>query len=372
MKKILLVYRVFSDDEGTKGVHRKMLEQGRCLERMGAKVDMINVNSRGIQKDGKLVVIKSMQSNWSRNYFILFSFFKEIKKIEGLKEYDVIYFRYAPLSLGLLGLLKHLKDINAAVKIFIELPTYPFIEEYHGLKKLLVNLVGYRHKHFKKYVTNIVSVGNHYNIWGIPVVQIKNAIDPESYKMRSHVHVDNVLRLVMVSTFWSWHGIDRLVNGMIHYLSDKSAKYKVYLTLVGDGPDLSHITKLAEHPAVKENIFFFPPSYGGELNQLFDQADIAIGTLAVDRLNMTDCSALKHREYGARGIPFVYAGSDMSFNEKDFALKLPLKEAPVDFVQIESFFDKIKNQPIEFSPEAIKNKVKSDLSWETQLQFLLK
>lgn len=372
MKKILLIYRVFADEESTKGVHRKMLEQGRSLERMGAKVDMINLHSRGLQKDGKLIIVKPLLTAFSRSSYLLFSFFKGLKKLEGLSEYDVIYIRYAPLSLGLLGFMKHIKDNNANTKIYIELPTYPFIDEYQGFKKILVKLIGYRHKYFKKYVSHIVSVGNQNSIWDIPVINIKNAIDPESYKLRNHINVEGVMRLVMVSTFWSWHGIDRLVNGMINYLSSKNNKYEVYLTLVGDGPDLINITKLAEHPAVKDNIFFFPPSFGGELNQLFDQADLAIGTLAVDRLNMTDCSALKHREYGARGIPFVFAGSDISFNEKDFALKLPLKEAPIDFEAIESFFDKIKNQPKEYSPESIKNKVKSDLSWETQLGFLIK
>ncbi len=370
MKKVLIVYKIYSDEESTKGILRKMLEQARSLERLGAAVDMVNLHSKGIQVDGKLFVLKSLYSPGSRRSFELFDFFAQLKNLPHLDKYNVIYIRYSPTSLGLLGFLKYIKKINPSCKIFLELATYPYINEYKGFKKLAAQIISYRHKYLKKYVHRIITVGNESNIWGIPVVSIKNAIDPESYKLKNSVHVPGVIRLVLVSTFWHWHGIDRLVKGMITYLSTQP-KYTVYLTLVGEGAELSNIRELAEHPSVKENIFFFPSAYGGELNQFFDQADIAIGTLAVDRIQLTECSALKHREYGARGIPFVYAGSDKSFDDKDFVLSLPLAEKEVDFKEIEKFYEKLNANPAQFTPTAIKDKVNKDLSWEAQLGFLL-
>jgi glycosyltransferase involved in cell wall biosynthesis len=372
MKKILIVYKVFSDDEGTKGVHRKMLEQGRSLERLGAKVDMVNLHSKGLQLDGKLIAIKNLTTKSSRNFFTLFDFYSSLKKIDGVTSYDIYYIRYSPLTFGFMSFLKYIKKNNPSAKIYIELPTYPFIAEYQGLKKILVQMIAQRQKHLKKYVTNILSVGSESNIWGIPVVSIKNAIDPESYKLRNPVKVQGVIRLVMVSTFWNWHGVDRLVNGLINYMSSSDKKYNVYLTLIGEGPELNKIVALAEHGSVKDNVFFYSSTYGGELNQFFDQADIAIGTLAVDRINLEDCSALKHREYGARGIPFVYAGSDLSFNEKDFVLRLPLKEGPVDFSMIEKFYEMLNARSDHYTPQAIKSRVSEDLSWESQLKFLVK
>jgi glycosyltransferase involved in cell wall biosynthesis len=371
MKKILLIYKVFSDDEATKGVYRKMLEQGRSLERLGAKVDMVNVHSKGLQLDGKLVSFNNLTAKTSRNFFTLFNFYSSLKKMEGITAYSTYYIRYSPLTFGFLSFLKYIKKNNPDAKIYIELPTYPFIGEYHGIKKILVQMIGQRQKQLKKYVTNILSVGSDTNIWGIPVVSIKNAIDPESYKLRNAVKVDGVIRLVMVSTFWNWHGIDRMVNGLITYLSKKDKKYNVYLSLIGQGPELNNIIGLSEHPSVKDNIFFYTSAYGGELNQFFDQADIAIGTLAVDRINLEDCSALKHREYGARGIPFVYAGSDISFNSKDFILRLPLKETEIDFKLIEEFYEKLNKNAEHYSPQAIKSRVSEDLSWESQLKFLV-
>ena len=66
---------------------------------------------------------------------------------------------------------------------------------------------------------------------------------------------------------------------------------------------------MAEHPAVKENIFFF--SAWTEVNSIsFDRVDIAIGTLAVDPSNLTECSALKHRGIWCQGIPLFMLESD--------------------------------------------------------------
>ncbi|HRG65929.1 MAG TPA: hypothetical protein PLV12_08990 [Saprospiraceae bacterium] len=370
MKKVLIVYKIYSDEESTKGILRKMLEQARSLERLGASVDMVNLHSKGVQVDGKLFVLKSLHTPGARHRFEMFDFFANLKTLPKLETYDVVYIRYSPLALGLLGLLKHLKKINPKVKIFLDLATYPYIHEYKGLKKLVAQVISYRHKYLKKFIHRIITVGSDSNIWGIPVVAIKNAIDPESYKLKNSVSVPGVIRLILVSTFWHWHGIDRLINGLIHYMAN-NPKYTVYLTLIGEGAELSKIRELADHPTVKENIFFFPSAYGGELNQFFDQADIAIGTLAVDRINLTECSALKHREYGARGIPFVYAGSDKSFDDKDFVLSLPLAEKDVDFTLIEKFYERLTAQPAQFTPTAIKERVNKDLSWESQLGFIL-
>lgn len=372
MNKILLVYRIFSDNETTKGIYRKMLEQARCLERMGATVDMIGLHTKGVQLDGKLIIVKNLEPGFGRQKFLFNGFYSSLKSIPNLESYNSVYIRFSPLSFGLVGFMKHLKKIRPSVKIYLELATYPFIKEYSGFKKLFVNIAGLNYSKYKKYVTNIVAVSNDRIIWDIPVINIKNGIDTKSYKLRSSVSVPDVIRLVMVSTFWNWHGIDRLVNGMIEYQSKQNKKYTIYLTLVGEGPELGNIIKLAEHPAVKDNIFFFPPTYGGELNQYFDQADIAIGTLAVDRLNFTECSALKHREYGARGIPFIYAGKDVTFDDDDFTLSLPLKEGPIDFNDIELFFEKIKSNPSKFTPDVISEKVRNEIGWESQLQFLIK
>jgi hypothetical protein len=371
MKRVLLIYNIFSDDESFKGVFKKMLEQNRSLSRMGATVDMINLHSKGIQSDGRLIMAKDLYKPSSRDSFQIYDFYKEIKNIDNLGDYEVFYIRYSPYTLGLLSLLKHLKKIKPNCKIYLDLPLYPFANEYHGMKKLMMQLVSYRLKKLKNYVDNIVSSSDRKEIWGIPVVHIKNAIDPESYKLRKAHRVDKVIRLIMTTTYWDWQGVDRLVQGMISYHKRQDKAYTFYLTLVGEGPELSNITAIAEDAAVREHIFFYTTPSSAEVNQFFDQADIAIGTLAVDRQNKEECPALIHREYGARGIPFIYAGKDNSFDGKDFVLNVPLQEGETSFDHIVDFYETLSESPAIFTPESIREQVRQDLSWQSQLGFLI-
>jgi len=74
MKKVLIVYKIYSDEESTKGILRKMLEQARSLERLGASVDMVNLHSKGVQVDGKLFVLKSLHTPGARHRFEMFDF----------------------------------------------------------------------------------------------------------------------------------------------------------------------------------------------------------------------------------------------------------------------------------------------------------
>ncbi len=373
MKKVLIIYKVFSDDETSKGIHRKMLEQARSLERLGAQVDMINLHSKGIQLDGKLVVLKNLLKPSAKNNFTLFDFYNSIRKLDNLTSYDVYYIRYSPLTFYFLSFLKFLKKNNPQAKIFLEVPTYPYMAEYTGIKKMLAQFIGSRrHGKLKKYIDGIVSPSTHDTIWGIPVTNIKNAVDVESYKLRNAVDVPGVMRFIMVCTFYNWHGVDRFINGLINYKKNGQGKYNVYVTLIGEGPELKNIQQLSEDPVIKDNVFFYPSTYGGELNQFFDQADIAIGTLATDRINLEDCSALKHREYGARGIPFIYAGKDVSFDNKDFILQLPLKEQAVDFNEVEKFYEQVQSRKDHYTSSEIRSRVAKDLSWEVQLGFILK
>ena len=53
---------------------------------------------------------------------------------------------------------------------------------------------------------------------------------------------------------------------------------------------------------------------GKELDELFDLADFAIGSLARHRSHIDKIKTLKNREYAARGIPFIYSETDEDFD----------------------------------------------------------
>ncbi|GGA33428.1 hypothetical protein [Paenibacillus physcomitrellae] len=72
------------------------------------------------------------------------------------------------------------------------------------------------------------------------------------------------------------------------------------------------------------NLFFHGKMTRSAYQHLLDQADIAVGTLALYRKNMTEASPLKVREYLANGLPVIIAYEDTDFPaEVPFLLRLP-------------------------------------------------
>ncbi|WP_151208781.1 glycosyltransferase family 4 protein [Paenibacillus yonginensis] len=73
-----------------------------------------------------------------------------------------------------------------------------------------------------------------------------------------------------------------------------------------------------------QNLFFHGKMTRSAYQPLLDQADIAVGTLALYRKHMTEASPLKVREYLANGLPVIMAYEDTDFPaEVPFLLKLP-------------------------------------------------
>ncbi|WP_018751654.1 glycosyltransferase [Paenibacillus sanguinis] len=71
-------------------------------------------------------------------------------------------------------------------------------------------------------------------------------------------------------------------------------------------------------PEVPVNLFFHGILTRLEYQPLLDQADLAIGTLALYRKGMEEASPLKVREYLANGLPVIAA-----YKETDFPLSVP-------------------------------------------------
>lgn len=104
-----------------------------------------------------------------------------------------------------------------------------------------------------------------------------------------------------------WHGFDRVIAGMANYYRTHTDThdYKVYLNIVGFGvPELvdSYKKDVAKHQ-LEKYIIFHSALYGKELDAVFEQSDMGIGSLARHRSGIDKIKTLKNREYAARGIP---------------------------------------------------------------------
>ncbi|MFD1175580.1 glycosyltransferase [Paenibacillus puldeungensis] len=123
--------------------------------------------------------------------------------------------------------------------------------------------------------------------------------------------VESSVRFVFIgSAGQTWHGVDQIAE---------LAAVKPDWGFDVIGMDRSELAQ-----PVPDNMHFHGKLLRSRYQPLLDQADIAIGTLALYRKGMEEASPLKVREYLANGLPVITAYRETDFSEPvPFVLQLP-------------------------------------------------
>ncbi len=262
-----------------------------------------------------------------------------------------VYIRYQRSDYQFIRFLKKTKRKNKNIKIIVEIPTYPYDKEkVHWLRKLRDVL--YR-KQMKAYVDRIAILVECESVFGIPVIKIMNGIDLEKITIRDSAGLcekdeGKIIRFCMVAHFEPWHGIDRFLKGMADYYKN-GGKTIVELHLAGDGLEMPNIRKTISAYSLEKYVVLHGEMNGKELNQLYNNCDMAICSLGSHRKDIFLSSELKSREYLAKGIPFVYSGVIDVFGVSgiDFAYQCPADESPVEIEKVLSFYkDLLKREDV--------------------------
>lgn len=199
----------------------------------------------------------------------------------------------------------------------------------------------------------------------IPYLTLGNGINISLYSTRSTPEYNNKLHVLIVANTHAWHGIDRFIRGMHAYFGDKT----LYLDIVGDGPELPNLKSLTSELHLDGRVIFHGFKSGADLDAMFDQCHIAIGSLAGFRVNLNELSSLKSREYCARGIPFLMASNDADFTENwEYIQMVPATEDPIDMNTVISFADRVMADPDH--PQKMHEYAKDHLDWLAKMKVL--
>jgi hypothetical protein len=187
---------------------------------------------------------------------------------------------------------------------------------------------------------------------------VGNGIDVKSLKLIKNWPnwISKELRLVMVASLQTWHGVDRLIDGLNIYYNNSinDAYFNITITIIGDGDIKSVLINKVED--FKLNDFFCFPGYlkGEELDKIFENAHIGISALGSYRKKLYSSSTLKVREYVARGLPFVLAEDDIDFPlGTSFVYRVPNDPTPINFFELIEWYDKFRNET--FKPNNIRD-----------------
>lgn len=258
---------------------------------------------------------------------------------------------------------------KTGIKVVMEIPTYPYDKEYNSFQERIPLFIDqcFR-KILAKQLCYIVTFSDYQTIFGRPTIRISNGIDFNHIPLKCHINdTSHELHLIGVAEIHYWHGFDRLVMGLVNYYKSQPS-YKVYFHIAGwffREREKNAILPIIKQYGLEKYIILHGARHGKELDDLFEQADMAIGSLARHRSGITHIKTLKNREYAARGLSFIYSEIDSDFEDKPYILKAKADESPIDIPTILKFY---KNQAL--SPAQIRESV-LPLSWKNQMRKVL-
>lgn len=281
----------------------------------------------------------------------------------------ILYFRRLAPSIKLFLKFYHLKK-NRELKIIMEIPTYPFSGEQNysqAFTKRISNWIGEKLIHFV--IDRIVIVGSNEKIetiYNVPVIHANNGISFEDISISHNEKKNDQLDLIAVSSCFFWHGYDRLIRGMEDYYN-RAYEKEINFHIVGEGDCLEEYKEMAEQAGLLDkHIFFYGKLEGKELDDVYDVANMAVDCLACHRKNVFYVSALKVREYAAKGLPFVTANKVDVCNEvtQEYILELPPDETNIDLDRIVAFYEEISKKSSNLT-QLIRETFRPYCEWDT-------
>ncbi|MCP9765345.1 glycosyltransferase family 1 protein [Lacihabitans soyangensis] len=349
------------------GIKNKVFAQAKAFNNLGLATDVLYFENKTIKIEGKNQNIQSFCK--SKIDFLKFLYFGYLSAID-VKKYDFVYIRHFLTNPLFLWMLKSIKKQNPSIKIYMELPTYPYKYQNNKLSfslRIQQKIDEVCTPFFKKYIDQIVTISLHDTIFDIPTIKTDNGIDVEKFGPIKPQHAeDGILNLLGLANVQSWHGFDRLIAGISNYVITNPLK-KVILHVVGNGDVLEDLKKQTKDNNLSDYVKFHGFLSGNELIEMFAKCQMGVGVLGLHRVNLSHASALKAREFASRGLPFMASHDDFGFPDGyPFILKLPASDEAIDVNLIVNFVEKLKEFPnyhLVMNKYAIEN-----FTWESKLK----
>ncbi len=372
-QKILLYARINSNDPVNIGVIKKYRGMLNGFRTLGFQADLVWLGEKGLLFNEEVYhafrLNDSMES--CRNIFFNFILFDwHVAQKINFTDYDIFWVRFPLCHPAFIMLLREAKLQNPLLKIWLEVPTFPYnLEHRSTLRNLQFRIDHYLQQKLKKYVDRVIHYGNFSELFGIPAVGIRNGVNVAEFPVSSAIPKKGLIRLLAVGNWNYWHGLDRLIRGLEIYYQKGPVNTEINLTIIGGGRKIEVYKRLVIEGNLINIVKFERALEGYELNQHFDKTDIAIGCLGSFRKEVVLDSSLKNRHYCSRGIPFILSTTDMDFPANlPWILYVEENESPVSIQNLIDFYNRnnlnpdLKKQMRKYAAE--------NLDWSIKLESI--
>ncbi len=268
---------------------------------------------------------------------------------EDFKDDSFMYVRQPRfISKQMIRFLEQVKRINSDCKIILELPNYPYDQE---MKIPLLYPAYLKDKRARKKLSTVIDriavikKTSPEEIFGVPRLLFVNGIDFQRIRA-THVVSD----ISQINIFFAAYtvkgdlryGTDRLLEGLAQYYQNGGQRDVQAHFAIGGG-EASSIERQIKNLNLESKVHFYGEVPWYKLDDITDKCTIAMAPLGLHRIGATTTSALKTREYLAKGIPFFFSGGVDVFEDhvEDFCLEIPADDSPVDIEELIKFHDSL-------------------------------
>ncbi|MNO16708.1 hypothetical protein D3C76_63950 [compost metagenome] len=303
-----IAYLIHWNEGPESGVYKKVVSQITEWTRLGHEVGMFLFTMHDTQDwSDSLQTAQVTVQTYQRGLGRFSDFKKLIQRVDQWNP-DVIYHRFDLFYFGLPALLRKIPSV-------LEINTNDMTEMrignklrymYHALTRdfVLESTSGYvfvsgeiaESENFRRQAKDRIIIGNSIALNDFP------STPPAS---------NETPRLIFIGTpGLSWHGVDAIAEmARMH----ESWHFDII------GVPSSELKK-----PIPDNMMFHGKLTRAQYEPLMQQADVAIGSLALYRKKMKEASPLKVREYLAYGLPVINGYVDTDFKEQvPFILQIP-------------------------------------------------
>lgn len=278
--------------------------------------------------------------------------------------YDFSYVRYHYYDYLFIKLLKTLRKRSDI--LVVEAHSAPKFEKrlsfktYYALKDYLWK------RKAKHYVDFVAAMTNDDILWGIKTVKITNGIDLDAIRIHNYRGKQDDINLISASFAGPEHGYDRVIKGIYLYYKN-GGKRNVHFHMVGT--IMTSTEELINKLGLSENCHFYGQKTLSELQDIYDYANIGIAHLANHRRGTNYVSALKTKEYIAKGLPIVYACDETVLKDYPYALKFELNDEPLNIQRIIEFYDQLPKKDLSL---VIRGHLNEKDTWLYQMTTVVK
>jgi glycosyltransferase involved in cell wall biosynthesis len=366
--KVLVYYPIFRDVDTHTSVNKKFSEIIDAFNYLNIELDIIHFATTGIYFNDTCLF--SFSSNKYIRRWQHLSKFDVINKTLIHQSYDFVWIRAGLITPWFWSFTKQCKSV--AKKVIYEYGTFPFIKEINSRFDKSWSITNFIYsKSLHNYVDFIITYCGQDEIYNIPCIKMGNGIDKNIIQPTTPLKEKNVLHLIMVSSVFYWHGIDRMIEGLANYYLQQNPKKEIQLMIIGRGSESNTLQSLVKEKALDSYVTFYGEKYGESLKKLYDKAHVGVGALAVHRKNIVEESTLKAREYAAVGLPIILAAHDRDFETvSQFIFKVPLDDSPIELNKLVDFFESLQANNPNYSSE-LKNFTQKHLTWEAKIQKVI-